>query len=224
MKSKIIRIINVFETGTPDGEYDSIAVYKDGPVIKGEKIYQITYGRSQTTEFGNLRRLIELYIERNGIYADEFKTYVKRIGKTPSLRHDPDFKELLKRAARHDDIMRTTQDEFFDIYYFQPAYIWFNGHEFETSLSLLVIYDSFIHSGGILDFLRKRFPERPPVNGGDEKKWISQYVQTRHDWLRTHRIKALQKTIYRTRTFLEQIENNNWDLSQTVNTNGVAVP
>lgn len=223
-KSKILKIVNVFETGTPEGKYDNISIYKDGPVINGEKIYQITYGRSQTTEFGNLKRLIENYISNGGIYADHFSAYISKIGKQPSLRKDQNFKDILKEAAIQDSVMRTTQDDFFDLYYYQPAFIWFDGHGFIEALSLLVIYDSFIHSGGILSFLRQRFPERPPVNGGNEKVWIEQYVNTRHNWLKTHTNEILQKTVYRTNCFKKQIQNDNWNLYQPVNANGVLLP
>ncbi|MFH1197407.1 MAG: chitosanase [bacterium] len=223
-KSKILKIVNVFETGTPDGKYDNISIYKDGPVINGEKIYQITYGRSQTTEYGNLKRLIESYIANNGTFSSQFSPYVNKIGKQPSLRKDQNFKDLLKTSAREDEIMRQTQDDFFDLYYYQPAFIWFEGHEFAEALSLLVIYDSFIHSGGILSFLRQRFPERPPINGGNEKIWIEQYVTARHNWLKTHTNEILHHTIYRTNCFKKQIQNNNWDLVQAVNANGVVIP
>ncbi|RYG51219.1 MAG: hypothetical protein EOO01_08965 [Chitinophagaceae bacterium] len=36
----------------------------------------------------------------------------------------------------------------------------------------LVIYDSFLHSGSILEFLRKRFAEMPSSKGGGEKEGI----------------------------------------------------
>ncbi|MTB51767.1 chitosanase [Lewinella sp. W8] len=222
-KKKIQEIVNVFETGTKVGKYDAIAVYKDGPRIDGKAIYQITYGRSQTTEFGNLGRLIEMYISKNGIYASAFAEYLAKIGKIPSLRHDQRFRSLLKEAANNDPVMRTAQDEFFDRYYYQPAKIWFEGHGFKENLSLLVVYDSFIHSGGIFNFLRKRFSEYPPVNGGREKVWIKQYVETRHNWLAKHNRPILRKTIYRTQCLLTQIESNNWGLSAEINTNGVAI-
>src|SRR3954471_21822154 len=45
------RVINVFETGTVRGRYGAIAIFADGP----HGIRQVTYGRSQTTEYGNLR-------------------------------------------------------------------------------------------------------------------------------------------------------------------------
>lgn len=221
-KDKILKVLNVFETGTTQGKYDNISIYKDG-TVNGQKVYQITYGRSQTTEYGNLKRLIELYITRNGLFANAFKPYVNKIGKVPSLRTDVTFKKLLKQAANEDLIMRTTQDEFFDMYYFQPAFNWFAGQKFMSALSLLVIYDSFIHSGGIPDFLRKQFAERTPFNGGNEQAWIKQYVDARHKWLSTHSNTILQKTIYRTNCFKNQIKNNNWDLSKDINVNGVIV-
>jgi chitosanase len=223
-RSKILRIINVFETGKPDGVYDAISMYKDGPIVNGEKIRQITYGRSQTTEYGNLKRLIELYIERGGVFANAFKPYLPKIGaKNKSLHTNLAFKQLLRQAAREDVVMRNAQDELFDIYYYQPALIWFEGNKFTDALSLLVIYDSFIHSGSIPSFLRKRFPERTPLNGGDGRKWIEQYVNARHEWLRTHTNTILQKTIYRTKCFKAQMANNNWDLAQPVNTNGTVI-
>lgn len=221
-KNKILRVINVFETGTPDGKYDSISIYKDG-TVNGVKVYQITYGRSQTTEFGNLKRMLELYISRNGLYAAQFRKFMSKIGKLPSLKDNVEFKSLLKTAARQDAIMRQTQDEFFDIYYYQPAFNWFAGQQFTSALSMLVIYDSFIHSGSIPLFLRQKFAERTPLNGGDEKNWIKQYVDVRHNWLKTHPNTILQKTIYRTQCFKNQIKTNNWDLTQTIIANGTSI-
>lgn len=215
-KKKILQVLNVFETGKPEGIYDSIVTYVDGPVIDGKRVKQITYGRSQTTEFGNLKRLIEKYIENKGLFAEKLTPYLNRLGKHPSLYTDHTFRALLKRSAKEDIIMRTTQDDFFDVYYYQPALVWFQGHGFKSPLSLLVIYDSFIHSGSIMGFLRKRFAARPPINGGSEQGWITEYTETRHDWLKTHRNPILRKTIYRTTCLLNQIKKGNWDLSQPV--------
>jgi len=218
IKTKILKVINVFETGKPEGKYDAVVRYKDGP----GKIRQITYGRSQTTEYGNLKRLIEKYIDMKGIYANNFKPYLNKIGKT-ALTDDQTFINLLKTSARDDEIMRRSQDDFFDLYYYQPAYVWFNGFGFKGPLSLLVIYDSYIHSGSIRNFLRQRFPERPPARGGNERIWIEQYVKARHNWLANHSNKLLRKTVYRTNCFKEQIKNNNWQLDKSVNANGVIV-
>jgi len=222
MEKKLLiqQILNVFETGTPEGKYDMLVIYDDGV----NDSYQVTYGRSQTTEQGNLRRLIDMYVDTGGDYADDFVPYLDRIGSEP-LSDDEYFKELLVKAAREDQNMRDTQDRFFDEVYWNPAKEWFDRNEFELPLTMLVAYDSYIHSGWVPMFLRKRFIESPPARGGDEKKWTSSYVETRHQWLRYHSKKILRKTVYRTQTFMNEIARDNWDLDQLpINANGVNVP
>ena len=48
-KSLILRVINCFETGSPEGDYGALVVYADGP----HGMRQITYGRSQVTSKAN---------------------------------------------------------------------------------------------------------------------------------------------------------------------------
>ena len=89
---------------------------------------------------------------------------------------------------------------------------------------MLVIYDSYIHSGSIPMFLRKRFKEFTPVNEGDEKKWITSYIDVRHQWLKYHEKPILRKTIYRTQVFINEIEKGNWNLEKLpINANGIIV-
>jgi chitosanase len=222
-KKKITQVVNVFETGTINGKYDNISIYADGPVIGGSRIKQITYGRSQTTEYGVLKILVQQYIANNGVYANAMKPYVSKIGLQPSLCSDTVFKNALKNAGKLDPIMRTTQDSFFDQLYFQPAFGWFSTMMFTQALSLLVIYDSYIHSGSILPLLRNKFPASVPKNGGDEKTWIKQYVAVRDEWLRFHSNAVLRNTVYRTECFQDAINKNNWDLSKTINANGTPI-
>jgi chitosanase len=218
-KALIQRIVNVFESGSPEGKYDTLVIYADGI----NNSHQITYGRSQTTEQGNLLQLIEMYVENNGTYATNFVPYLEKIGVEP-LVDDENFKRLLKEAAQKDKIMRDTQDKFFDKYYWQPAVDWAKRNGFKLALSMLVIYDSYIHSGSIPMFLRKRFKEFPPSSGGDEKKWITSYVDIRHQWLKYHEKPILRKTIYRTQTFINEIERGNWNLDKLpITANGVKV-
>ena len=219
IKRLIERVINVFETGTPAGKYNQITILADGK--NGTR--QITYGRSQTTEQGNLAKLIELYIRNNGLFAEKFSSYIDKIGKQP-LTDNKTFKDLLRTSANEDEIMRRTQDEFFDLVYYNPAYEFFTKNGFELPLSLLVIYDSYIHSGSIPQALRKRFGEYPPAKGGDEKKWITSYVDIRHQWLKYHTNPILQRTIYRTQCFKDQIAAENWMLDKLpIIANGTAV-
>ena len=224
IKNKIEDIVNIFESGSIDGNYATLVKFKDSTdPVTHTNLVQITYGRSQTTEFGNLKGLVKMYVAANGQFAQELAPYLNRIGKKPSLSSDKIFCQALIDAGKSDPIMQTCQDDFFDSYYFLPAFSWFNQMGFTLPLSMLVIYDSEIHSGGVPDFLRKRFPEKPPVKGGDEKTWIKQYVDVRHQWLKNHSKKILQNTIYRTQCFKTQIQNNNWNLDQPVRANGVNV-
>ena len=202
------RVINVFETGTIRGEYGAISIFHDGP----HDIRQITYGKSQTTEYGNLRELVEMYVEAGGLFSEALRPYVPRIGMTP-LVDDIRFKDLLKRAGNEDPVMRRTQDVFFDRRYFQPALTWANQNGFARALSMLVIYNSFIHSGRIREDLRARFPERPPAQGGNEQTWVRQYVDVRHNWLANHHRPAVRASRYRTRDLAREIARGNWDLA-----------
>lgn len=218
-KALIQSIVNVFETGVPEGKYDKLVIYDDG--VNGS--HQITYGKSQTTEQGNLSRLIDMYVDNAGTFANDFVPYLEKIGKEP-LVDDENFKRLLIKAAREDKIMRETQDNFFDEVYWLPAMQWFERNGFKLPLSMLVTYDSYIHSGSIPMFLRKRFIEPPPAKGGNEKKWVASYVETRHQWLKYHEKPILRKTIYRTQTFLNEIARENWKLNKLpINANGVNV-
>lgn len=213
------RVINVFETGTVAGKYGAISIYNDGP----GQIRQITYGRSQTTEYGNLKLLIGAYADAGGTYSGQLGTYVDRIG-TVALVDDEDFKSLLRRAGSEDPVMHRTQDRFFDEVYFQPAQRWAEANGFTLPLSMLVIYDSFIHSGRIRKELRDRFPEATPKAGGREKTWVQQYVDVRDEWLRTHKNPEVRPSAYRTRDFLREIGKGNWRLDKLpFMANGTAV-
>ncbi len=218
-KELIQKVLNVFETGSTKGKYEQLFIYRDG--IDDSK--QITFGRCQTTEQGNLLTLIEMYVECEGAYSDDFVPYLELIGRTPLHENKP-FKDLLILAAKDDEIMRSTQDRFFDDVYWEPAIAWCERHKMDLALSALVVYDSFIHSGSIPMFLRKRFIAMPPSKGGNEKTWIASYVSTRHQWLKYHRRPILRNTIYRTQTLINEIEKNNWDLNTIpIIANGIPV-
>ena len=214
VKNKIQKILNAVETGKPEGDYGCLSIFDDGP----NRIKQITYGKSQTTEWGNLKKLISLYVDKNGRYSTDFSVYLPKLG-MHSLVGDSVFLDLLKKAS-FDPVMKSSQDEFFDEHYWKPALKWFCSNSFCLNLSMLVIYDSFIHSGSILKFLRNSFAEKVPLHGGDEKKWILNYTKNRHDWLRFHINKDLVKSSYRTRDMLRTIQAEDWDLKNPYNANG----
>lgn len=224
VKAKVIAIVNCFETGSVTGKYDAIAILNDNPV-RGK---QVTYGKSQASEFGGLPLLLKEYEQRQGYLnqvltqklPDLAKLVDSRTGKDTILSRDHDFIQLLHDLAR-DPLMQQVQDQFFDQHYFSPAYYWFTDNGFTLPLSLLVIYDSFIQSGSIPQHLRARFPTVPPVQGGNEKNWISDYVTARDEWLES--ISYLKTTEYRTKDFLDAIDAGDWMLAHDFNANGTLI-
>src|SRR5262249_23311888 len=155
----------------------------------------------------HLKELVKMYVDDGGQFSEDLRPFLPLISNT-ALVDSANFKDLLRRAGR-DPVMQQTQDIFFDKVYFQPAIDWANRNGFTLPLSALVIYDSFIHSGGILGFLRSRFAERPPAAGGSEQVWTHEYVRVRHEWLATNERAVLRATIYRTRDLMREINRGN---------------
>ena len=218
-KLVIEQVVNVFETGRPQGDYGAITIMSDGP----HGIRQLTYGRSQTTEYGKLRVLVISYAEAGGRYSEDLARYADRIGAVP-LTDDRRFRSLLRTAGRHDPVMRTVQDAFFEREFFLPAMEWATTQGMTLPLSALVVYDSFIHSGSILPLIRRSFPDPTPARGGDERAWTTAYVKARDAWLSSHPRADVRKTTYRTRCLLELIEDGNWHLAlRPIRVGGVGV-
>jgi chitosanase len=220
-KSKILSITSVFEGGNCNAKYDLIATLPDGP----DGRVQLTYGKHQTTEYGNLRLLLLDYVKAGGKYATLLKPYVNSIGVRPLLKWDSKSEkyvfvqkevETALKSAGSDPIMCQVQDAFFDKVYWNPAYNFFSANQFTLPLSMAVIYDSYIHSGCVPMWLRDDFAEPTPLNGGGEKAWITQYVNARDLWLEHNPKPILRNTDYRTDCWIECIEKENWDLSQPV--------
>lgn len=217
-KELIIKILNVFEndSGSPATEYDKIYLYKDGP----NKTRQVTLGRGYT-EAGSLWKVFEAYKELGGDKADALLDYRKFKGKQ-TLPKDKKFLELIIQCAKNDPLFRSAQDRVFDELYWNPAFKYFTSSGFTLPLSLAVIQDSKLHSGGMLKFLTNSFPEKRPFQGGDEKEWITAYVYARYNWL-VNASDLLNNTIYRPLFFIQRIKANDWDLTPPFTANGVKI-
>lgn len=216
----ISRWLSAVETGNPDGDYGKVSILKDNP--HGGP--QVTYGFHQTTEAGgNLKKLLRMYLAREDrrVTANG-EALLRDFIASPQYRHTSNtaFKSLLKRLGA-DPAMQDVQEKFFLENYMAPAVKWAEENGFTKALSLLVIYDSFIQSGGILWFLRRRFSAYPPSSErGDEVDWIKSYTDVRHQWLkywgdgRSSKSKLLRNSSYRTKALLYEINRGNWDLDQ----------
>ena len=210
-KETIIQILNAFEndSASPKTEYDKVYLYHDGP----GNVKQVTLARGYTECGGALWSVFSEYEKLGGSKAKELLSYKKDSCKG-TLPNNKSFLNLITDTAKTDDKFCCAQDIVYDRMYWNPGYAWFEKNGFKLPLSLGVIQDSYLQSGGILDFLRKRFTESVPASGGDEKAWIKSYLETRKSWLANHTNTILHNTVYRPEFFLHQIRDNNWNLDK----------
>lgn len=204
----IRRILSVAETDAAKWNPAAVYVYNDGN--NGRK--QCTLSIGFTADGGNLRKVLERYIEKDGIYSEQFAPWIALL-KAGDPGTDSDFIALLKKVGKEEPLMMEVQEEMFDKLYLGPAFEWASKYGFGKQLSYLVIADSFLHSGSMLDFLMNRFPEKKPSDGGNEEDWIHAYANTRREWLANHSNKILRGTVYRCDCYLYEMERGNWDLA-----------
>ncbi len=200
-------IVNIFETGRPQGNYGSVTL------LAGDTGH-LTYGRSQTTlASGSLYLLIQQYCDAPGAYyASELRPYLPGLANRDfSLDNDASFRSLL-HAAGDDPVMHDTQDRFFDREYWSPCVSTAASMGIQGALGTSVIYDSFIQ--GAFRIIR----DLTNVDHGlasaiGEQAWIAAYVAERRNWLATNRNTLLQRTVYRMDAFTRLMSDGKWDLA-----------
>ena len=200
-------IVNIFETGTVEGDYANVTS------VKGD-LGGLTYGRSQTTLMsGNLFTLIKMYCDADKAeFADDLRPYLDELkAKDISLNNNQILHNLLRKAGR-ELVMEKTQDTFFDEVYWQAAVASANKINVQTALGMAVVFDSIVHGS----WSRRRndtITKFGSLNELGEKKWIKHYVDVRREWLKNSDPSTLlQKTVYRMDALKDLINNNNWDL------------
>jgi len=205
-KQTCLAIVNVFETGSPKGNYGAVTL------LPGDTGH-LTYGRSQTTlSTGNLYLLIKAYVDNpDAQYVDEFRSYLDRLSqKDLSLDNDLQFRSLLREAGS-DPVMQTEQDSFFDRAYYQPAMNSAANVGLTLPLSQTVVYDSNIQ-GAWGKVSKKLIDSIGKVSATcSEKDWVGKYVAARRDYLKSCK-PPVPATTYRMDAFDALIAANKWDL------------
>ena len=218
---KIIKILNVWETGDPSGKPSLISIFNDGS--GGRR--QLTLGVGFTEDGGNLKTVIKRYISKGGKFADFFKKYVDGIGNTkkPSLVNDAEFITTLKKASKEDILMIEAQREIFEEVYLVGAKKFVKENGFVLPISWLVFADSTLHSGQPAPSgLRNKFSEVPPSKGGAELAYIRAYLKTRRAWLKS-KGGILAKTTYRVDNMISHLEKKDYYLLQPFYANGILI-
>jgi chitosanase len=208
--SFIRRTLSVAETGKVEWNPSAVYIYADDNRFKPPR-KQVTLSIGFTEGGGNLKKVLQRYIDKGGKLAAEFAPYLPSLGSGPTLAGNKKFTDLLKEAGK-DPAMVQAQQECFDEFYLGPAFRWASSHGFTLPLSYMVIADSYLHSGSMLAFLMNSFPEKKPKGGGNEQAWVRAYTKARKQWLATHSNKILNKTVYRANCYIEQMERGNWEL------------
>lgn len=210
-------IINIFETGSVLGKYDSVVSVSGDPG-------GLTYGCKQTTlNSGNLHLLIKAYVEAEGAsFSDELRPYLSALkNKEQRLNRDTTLHSILRQAGR-EAVMLQEQDAFFDRVYWSPAVNTANAISIQTALGIAVVFDSITH--GSWGLIRGRTDERfGSLSSIGEKTWIKHYVDVRRNWLANHSIQILHLTVYRMDAFKKIIQMDNWDLTFPLTVRGLSI-
>ena len=207
--SLIRRVLSVAECGKPVWDPGQTFVYNDG--TGGRK--QCTLSVGFTADGGNLRKMLEHYVEVGGKFAEQFKHWITALEQNDPLTN-PSFRELCRKAGREDPLFMEAQEQAFDQYYLGPAFKWAEQYGFKEPLSLMVIADSFLHSGSMRPQLVNAFAEKKPSAGGNERIWIEEYLKARKNWLANHSNQLLRNTVYRANCYLDEVAKGNWGLDQ----------
>lgn len=220
-------VLSIFETGRVPtaASYSTCSILADGAGI--------SYGKHQCTDkAGSLDLVVKKYIELGGAHAAALQGYLPYLAANTSSTEPPKgpYKaettaliNLLKTAGA-DPVMHRAQDEVFDSVYFAPAVNHANSAGVTKALSLLVIYDTCIHSGpGGVTMIRNKFAAKSPANGGSEEEWVKAYLNARRAWLAASSNALVQKTVYRMDSLMELVNAGNWDLKTPLKVRGVTI-
>ena len=210
-------VVNIFETGTALGRYESVTLLAND---KGG----LTYGRSQTTlTSGNLYLLIKQYCQAPGAqFASQLTPYLQRLAaQDTSLNTDMTFRGLLQ-AAGGDPVMHSVQDSFFDQNFWHASAQAAADGGLNSALGTSVVYDS--HIQGAWGLIRDRTTaNHGPVSRIGEQVWISAYVNERKNWLASSSNPSLPPTVYRMDAYLQLISDRKWDLPLPLTIRGVLI-
>ena len=199
-------IVNIFETGSPAGDYAAVTL------LPGDTGH-LTYGRAQTTlGSGNLHLLIQAYCAAPGaVLARDLSAYLPRLRDIDlGLDRDAAFRALLAEAG-HDPVMQEVQDAFFDRVFWTPASLAAENLGLVEPLAVAVVYDGKVH--GSWPLIRDRVTSgRGDARRIGARAWIDAYVGARRAWLAGHPNALLRRTVYRMDAFAAIIRDDNWAL------------
>jgi len=224
-KRTIQAIVNVFETGTPVGDYRCISILPGDPG-------HLTYGRSQASlASGNLARLVRGFCAQATSPASAaLRPYLPRLEACDVALDSDSALHALLRAAAAEPAMQRAQDALFDRACWRPALRAAQSLNIETPLGVAVIYDSFVHGAWLRIRNATNARVGSPATGATlamapigERGWIAAYIATRREWLARHANPLLRSATYRMDTFAALLEAGNWNLALPFEAHGALI-
>mgnify|MGYP001559044254 CR=1 FL=1 len=235
-KSVVQALVGSFETGRARPDYGAVSILNDRAGI--------SYGRFQATDRADtLDLIVHRYVDLGGTLGTDLRPFLDDLDRDFTTKVDPanlsqsakDLMDLLRRAGT-DPAMHAAQDQVFDEAYWVHCEGQCNAMEIELPLSWAAVFDVVVQSGpGGVGIIRRRFPELPPVKGGNEIRWALAFMRARRDWIASFvssfkepaykaRHEALvRKTVYRADALLLLAEVGNWDLKPPFLARGVTI-
>ncbi len=218
LQTQTIRaVVNVFESGSPQGDYGCITC------VEGDGGH-LTYGRSQASlASGNLYRLVKEYCAAPGASCGgEMAPFLSRLeARDTTLDHDLKLRKAMERAGS-DPVMRETQDALFNRAFFEPAVKAAENRNIYSALGTAVVYDSFIQGGW--QIVRKLLAARigPVADATGDQAWVGEYVAARRGWLEAAG-GLLARSVYRMDAFRQMIDAGKWSLELPLCVRGVVI-
>ncbi len=183
----------------------------------------VSYGRFQfTLASGNLEAVLERYLEvASGETAEGLRGYLERVrGREEGLRHDGEFKRLLKEAAE-DGAMREAQDGVATEQFWKLVQgLSIQPRNVQTALGQALIFDMAINHGPRHDMiglaeegLGVKSKSRIPENGITEAALIERVAKVRQE--RMHRLAdkhGWEGLRQRGDFWVALVERGDWDL------------
>jgi chitosanase len=199
-------IVSIFETSKKHGDPAALAVLDDGAGI--------SFGIHQAThKSGSLAKVVEHYVEIDGILADDLKGFLvaMRNIQRPAIfqmANSITLRNLLIEAGTNDPLMRKAQEEVVDTNYMLPAIQFAEENGLTHPLALAICYDSMIQGGLRKVWARLALPLLTPA----QEERLKAYCIERARWLKSRNSRDVRNSAYRPQNLLALIEANNWQL------------
>ncbi|KAI8916312.1 csn protein [Gorgonomyces haynaldii] len=181
-KSIVEQITNIYENGQLDFAWDYCENLYDG---RGYTAGIIGF----CTGTGDALELIELYNKMPG-QTGEFKSMMKALryyGKN-GLGYTSKIKGYCSafRKASKNNVFRKAQVQILNNVYYNPSQALAQKYGLKLPVSLGQFYDTAIQHGmggdyDSLNQIAERVTAKSPANGGDEKKWLQEFLAVRKD-------------------------------------------